>query len=106
MLVQITKSLVPYRVLYKHPLLRSRIIQAHSAGRSEYHFLEFGIKAPQGGGFGAFVAPYNFWEKRPKPLVKWMDEQKIVLHHDAETLRGDLALTSIQVKLFVFGKVW
>ena len=71
--------------------------------KSEYAFLELAFRLLKpGDGVGAFLCPYNFWDKRPKPLIELCDKLGVALIQSPMPLGGGFKHTGCQVSLFLF----
>jgi len=71
--------------------------------KSEHRFLELAIRALKPEGYGAFLCPYNFWEKRTRAVQAICNDNNVQLIHQ-EKLGGGFAQTSVNVELFLFQK--
>lgn len=72
--------------------------------KSEHVFLELAIRACKPGGQIGVIAPYNYCDRFPKELRRWL-EGRAEMVCDLGELPGEFALSSISVHGFIFKRL-
>lgn len=72
--------------------------------KSQYCFLELAIRALNPGGQALIIAPWSFWDKRPKRIAEWIERQNVTLDYRSEELPGEFAQTKIRVHAYIVTK--
>lgn len=72
--------------------------------KSEHVFLELAVRACKPGGQIGVIAPYNYCDRLPKRLKRWL-EDKAEMVYDLRELPGEFVLSSISVHGFIFRRL-